>query len=283
VANGSRLSDDLGVRELERWSNQIRIESLKCIYNAKSGHPGGSLSSAEILAVLYFDKMRIDPHNPLWPERDRFIMSKGHAAPGYYAALALRGYFPVSELATLRQFGSRLQGHPDMNKTPGVDMTSGSLGQGLSIGLGMALAARVSERKYRTYVLMGDGEVQEGQVWEAAMAASHMKVSRLIAIVDYNNVQLDGFVSEVMDIAPLAAKWRAFGWEVVEINGHAVGEVSRGLDLAIQLCEESPVVIIAKTVKGKGVSFMENKAQWHGSVPNEDEYQQAMNELSSGC
>lgn len=283
MANGSRLSDDLGVRELERWSNQIRIESLKCIYNAKSGHPGGSLSSAEILAVLYFDKMRIDPHNPLWPERDRFIMSKGHAAPGYYAALALRGYFPVSELATLRQFGSRLQGHPDMNKTPGVDMTSGSLGQGLSIGLGMALAARVSERKYRTYVLMGDGEVQEGQVWEAAMAASHMKVSRLIAIVDYNNVQLDGFVSEVMDIAPLAAKWRAFGWEVVEINGHAVGEVSRGLDLAIQLCEESPVVIIAKTVKGKGVSFMENKAQWHGSVPNEDEYQQAMNELSSGC
>lgn len=279
AGDNNEAADKIG--RIRLMANRIRVESLNCIYRAQSGHPGGSLSAAEIFATLYFDKMRINPAEPDWPERDRFILSKGHVAPGLYATLALRGFFPVGELASLRQFGSRLQGHPDMRKTPGVDMTSGSLGQGLSVGIGMALAAKHTGRSYRTFVLLGDGEVQEGQVWEAAMAAAHLKVRRLIAIVDYNKVQLDGLVSEIMEIAPLAEKWQDFGWHVLECCGHEPSELSRTLDGALEACENGPVVVIAHTVKGKGVSFMENKSEWHGLAPDEAQYAQAMRELAA--
>lgn len=271
--------DNKRVKELERIAKEIRIEIVKSIYRAGSGHLGGSLSATDILTALYFEKLRIKPKEPDWPGRDRFILSKGHAGPALYTTLAMRGYFPVKELETLRKMESRLSGHPACFKTPGVEMTSGSLGQGLSVGLGMRLAGRVKGEDYRVFVLLGDGEIQEGQVWEAAMAAAQFKINNLIAIVDYNRVQLDGTVGEIMEVEPLAAKWRAFNWEVLQADGHNLSEILSALDQAIERSKEGPVVLIARTVKGKGVSFMEGKADWHGKVPTEEEFRQALAEL----
>jgi transketolase len=265
--------------DLRTMACRIRIESLKSIFAAGSGHPGGSLSAAEIMAVLFFDQMKVDPSNLGVPLRDRFVLSKGHVAPVLYATLALRGFFPVAELATLRKLDSRLQGHPAYQKPPGVEMTSGSLGQGLSVGLGMRIAGRLRGESFRVYVLVGDGEVQEGQIWEAAMAAAHFKVDHLIAILDYNGVQLDGTVDEIMGIAPIEEKWRAFGWHVLTADGHDVGDLHAKLNCASQLAAEKPVIVIAKTVKGKGVSFMEGKAAWHGISPDPQQMEQAMAEL----
>jgi len=234
------------------------------IAGAGHGHPGGGLSVVEIMTVLYFSLMRVDPSNPSWPDRDRLVLSKGHGAAAWYSALALKGYFPLQELERFRKKGSILQGHPDMRKTPGVDMTSGSLGQGLSAALGMALAARMQKRRFQVYVLLGDGEVQEGQIWEAAMAASHFRPGNLIAILDHNRLQLDGLVSQVMPIEPLMAKWQAFGWETVEcMDGHNIAHLLQAFETA-QSVLDCPVMIIAHTVKGKGVSFMENEPAWHG-------------------
>lgn len=264
---------------LQRMADTIRIECLKSIYTAGSGHPGGSFSAAEIMSLLYFDKMNIDPLSPQKEGRDRFILSKGHVAPVLYTTLALRGFFPVEELKTLRQLDSRLSGHPAYHKTPGVDMVSGSLGQGLAIGLGMRLSGERQNIPFNVFVLMGDGEVQEGSVWETAIAAAHFKISGLVGILDYNKVQLDGTISEIMDIAPLAEKWRAFGWQVVECDGHNIQQLDQALDQAILLSKNGPAIVIASTVKGKGVSFMENKAAWHGAAPNEEQFSLAMKEL----
>ena len=269
------------INELSCLAQELRIECLKSIYQAGSGHPGGSLSAAEIMSCLYFRLMRIKPREPHWEDRDRFIMSKGHAAPIFYATLAMRGYFPLDELKTLRQLGSRLLGHPSI-KTPGVDMTSGSLGQGLSVGLGMRLAGRLCGRNYKVFVLLGDGELQEGEVWEASMAAAHFKIDNLVAIVDYNRVQLDGAVGEIMEVEPLASKWQSFGWQVLETDGHDVAQLLPILDKAVAYSAHGPIVVIARTVKGKGVSYMEHKADWHGNVPNADQFRQAMEELQHG-
>ena len=271
--------DEQRTKELEQIANELRIAVVKSVYNAGSGHLGGSLSAADIMTALYFDKMRIDPAQPDWDGRDRFVLSKGHAGPILYATLARRGYFPMEELSTLRKLGSRLSGHPACFKTPGVDMTSGSLGHGLSAGLGMRLAGRVRGKAFRVFVLLGDGELQEGQVWEAAMAAAHFKVDNLVAIVDYNRVQLDGTVDEIMEVAPLADKWRSFGWQVLTMDGHDMGDILVTLDEAIAQSQGGPVVVIADTVKGKGVSYMEGKSAWHGRCPTEDEYRQALAEL----
>lgn len=265
--------------ELTRMALEIRREIIKSIYKAGSGHSGGSLSAADIMSVLYFNKMNIDPENPQWDDRDRFILSKGHANPALYAALALRGFFPKEDLATLRQIGSNLSGHPACFKTCGVDMSSGSLGHGLSIGLGMTLAAGIKNKNYKTYVLIGDGELQEGANWEAAMAAAHFEAKGLIAIVDSNDVQLDGTLEEIMKISPLKEKWQAFGWQVLSVDGHNIDALMDVFDEANGLSCNGPVVIIAKTVKGKGVSFMENKAEWHGKKIEDDEYEIALREL----
>lgn len=272
----------LRIGELKQIANRVRVEVVKSIYGAGSGHLGGSLSAAEILTALYFEKMRINPEEPSWEGRDRFILSKGHAGPVLYATLAMRGYFPVQELDTLRKMGSRLSGHPACFKTPGIEMTSGSLGQGLSVGLGMRLAGRAKKEDYRVFVLLGDGELQEGQNWEAAMAAAHFKIDNLIAIIDYNRVQLDGTIDEIMEVEPLADKWTSFGWNVLQMEGHDLNEILPTLDQAITLSQSGPVVIIARTNKGKGVSFMENKAEWHGKVPTEEEFRQALAELEQG-
>ena len=271
--------DNKRVKELERIAKEIRIEVVKSIYRAGSGHLGGSLSAADLLTALYFEKLRVRPEEPNWQGRDRFILSKGDAGPALYATLAMRGFFPVKELETLRKIGSKLSGHPACFKTPGVEMTSGSLGHGLSVGLGMRLAGRAKGEDYRVFVLLGDGEIQEGQVWEAAMAAAHFKINNLIAIVDYNRVQLDGTVAEIMEVEPLADKWRAFNWEVLQVDGHNLNEILPILDQAIELSKQGPVVIIARTAKGKGVSFMEGKADWHGKAPTEEEFRQALAEL----
>jgi len=266
------------VAELSEVAMDLRRTVVEMIYRARSGHPGGSLSAAEIIAALYFHQLRIDPARPDWPERDRFILSKGHAAPLLYATLARRGFFPVEELATLRQLGSRLQGHPDRLKTPGVEMTAGFLGHGISIGVGLALAARLNGMDYRTYVLVGDGEIQAGGIWEGAMEAAKYRLSSLTVILDYNDVQLDGSVHEIMPIAPVVDKWRAFNWAVIEINGHNVRQVLEALDGAIDI-HDRPTIIVAHTTKGKGVSFMENQSCWHGRAPNDEEYAQALAEL----
>ncbi|MBI2917283.1 MAG: transketolase [Chloroflexi bacterium] len=244
-----------------------------------SGHPGGSLSATDILVALYFAVLQHNPRDPHWPDRDRFILSKGHAAPALYAVLAEAGYFPVDELSTLRQWGSRLQGHTDVNRTPGVEMSAGSLGQGLSFSIGMALAARLDRSGYHIYTLLGDGECDEGQVWEAAMAASHFHLDNLTAIVDRNQLQLDGWTSRIMDLEPLADKWRAFGWHVLEVDGH---NLARLLDAFRQAKGVSgrPAVIIARTIKGKGVSFMENNVDFHGRAPSRDELDKALRELA---
>jgi len=266
------------VAELSEVAMDLRRTVVEMIHRAASGHPGGSLSAAEIVAALYFHQLRIDPARPDWPERDRFILSKGHAAPLLYATLARRGFFPVEELATLRQLGSRLQGHPDRLKTPGVEMTAGFLGHGISIGVGLALAARLNGMDYRTYVLVGDGEIQAGVIWEGAMEAAKYRLSSLTVILDYNDVQLDGPVHEIMPIAPVVDKWRAFNWAVIETNGHNMRQVLEALDEATDI-HDRPTIIVANTTKGKGVSFMENQSRWHGRAPNDEEYAQALAEL----
>ncbi|MDK2882404.1 MAG: transketolase [Bacillota bacterium] len=266
------------IKYLQHMSRRIRAEVLKMIHAAKSGHPGGSLSVADIITVLYFHEMRLDPNNPDWPERDRFILSKGHACPAWYACLAELGYFPKEELRTLRQINSILQGHPDKKKTPGVDMTTGSLGQGLSLAFGMAMASRIFGPDYRVYVILGDGEVQEGQVWEAAMACAKYRLDNLVAIVDRNSMQVDGRTEDVMPIEPLVEKWRAFGWAVRELDGHNIEEIVDALSWA-RTVKERPTVLVAHTIKGKGVSFMENVREWHAKAPNDEQLAAALREL----
>ncbi|MEM2112048.1 MAG: transketolase [Candidatus Bathyarchaeia archaeon] len=267
------------VKELSKLAWTLRMDVIEMIYAAQSGHPGGSLSAADIITALIFHHLNIDPENPNIPYRDRFILSKGHAAPILYAALARRGFFPISELRTFRRLNSRLQGHPDRLKTPGVEMTSGVLGHGVAIGVGLALAAKLSNAKWKVYVLLGDGETQAGVVWEGAMMASKYKLHNLTAILDFNDVQLDGPVHEIMPIQPVTEKWKSFGWHATEIDGHNMKEVLDTLDLMDNI-HDRPKIIIAHTVKGKGVSFMEDQYRWHGRAPNDEEYRQAMKELS---
>ena len=267
------------VKLLEHQCAQLRRDVVNMVHKAGSGHPGGSLSAAEMITALYFHVMNIDPENPKDPGRDRFILSKGHCCPVYYAALAHRGYFDVKELDTLRQYKSILQGHPDMNITPGVDMTAGSLGNGLSIGVGMALSARLHQQNYYTYVMMGDGEIQEGMVWEAAMAAAHHRLDNLVAMVDVNGIQINGWVNDIMRVEPLADKWRAFGWNVVECDGHDMRSVLVAFHTA-RAKRGAPTVILAATVKGKGVSYMEDNNLWHGQAPNDAQTEEAIREIN---
>lgn len=268
----------LDVAELRDVATRIRRHIVTMLAEAKSGHPGGSLSAVEIVTALYFGGfLRYDPDRPDWPDRDRFILSKGHGVPVQYAALAEAGYFPVEELATLRKIDSRLQGHPVLGATPGIEASTGSLGQGLSIGLGMAYAARLDGKDFRVFVLLGDGECQEGQVWEAAMAAGHLKPSNLVAIVDYNKYQLDGSIAEIMELEPFADKWRAMNWRVREVDGHDLGLVVDGLEWATS--QGVPACLIAHTIKGKGVSFMEGENAYHGVAPTEEELARALGEL----
>lgn len=264
---------------LKEQAKEIRKDIVTMIGQAKSGHPGGSLSAAEILTYLYFEEMKIDPKNPKWEDRDRFVLSKGHAAPVLYAALARRGYFPVEELSTLRKIGSHLQGHPDMNKVPGVDMSTGSLGTGFSAATGMALACKLDQKENYVYTLLGDGELQEGQVWEAAMSAAHYKLDNLIAFVDNNGLQIDGNIDDVLSPNPIDAKFAAFGWHVLTIDGHDFGQIAAAV-AAAKAEKGRPTMIVAKTVKGKGVSYMENQAGWHGSAPNEEQVAAALTELN---
>ena len=264
--------------ELMKIANEVRKGAVTAVYNAKSGHPGGSLSAADIYAYLFFEEMNIDPKEPKKADRDRFVLSKGHTAPGYYAALAHRGFFPVEDLTTLRKVGSYLQGHPDMKHIPGVDMSSGSLGQGISAAVGMALSAKLSNEDYRVYTLLGDGEIQEGQVWEAAMLASHRKLDNLVVIVDNNGLQIDGAIDEVCSPYPIDKKFEAFNFHVINVDRHDFD----ALDAAFKEARETkgqPTAIIAKTIKGKNVSFMENQASWHGSAPNAEQYAVAMADL----
>ena len=264
---------------LKKIANEIRQCILLEVYEAQSGHPGGSLSAAEIFTSLYFAELRIDPGQPKMPDRDRFVLSKGHTAPGYYAALAKRGYFPVSDLKYLRKLGSYLQGHPDMKHIPGVDMSTGSLGQGFSAAVGMAIAGKLQKKDYRVYTLLGDGELQEGQVWEAAMLAGFRQLDNLVVLVDNNNLQIDGAIDEVNSPYPIDEKFAAFHFHVIAVDGNSLEELLQAYEEARQ-CKGQPTLILAKTVKGKGVSFMENQVKWHGSAPNEDEYARAMAELA---
>lgn len=264
--------------QLMQRARQIRRNIITMVAEAGSGHPGGSLSAVEILTALYFQEMKIDPANPHWPQRDRFVLGKGHAAPVLYAALAESGFFPREELLTFRKINSRLQGHPDMKKTPGVDMSTGSLGQGLSAAVGMALAGKLDSQEYRVYVLLGDGEIQEGQVWEAAMAAAHYKLDNITAFVDHNGLQIDGAVGEVMSPEPVDEKFKAFGWHVEKISGHSFTEIFSALERARQV-KNKPTMILAETIKGKGISFMENQVGWHGTPPNREQAEQALAEL----
>lgn len=269
---------DLSITELKEMAKKLRRHVVSMIAIAGSGHPGGSLSAADIVTALYFKVMCHNPQNPQWQDRDRFILSKGHAAPILYAALAESGYFPVEELATLRKLGSRLQGHTDRNLTPGVEMSAGSLGMGLSFGIGVALAAKLDSRGYRTYVLLGDGECDEGQIWEAALSASQFRLSNLTAIVDYNRIQLSGWTQDIMSLEPFSKKWEAFGWHTIDIDGHDFDQILSAFREA-EVIKDKPTVIIAHTVKGKGVSFMENNANFHGKAPNPEETERALKEL----
>ena len=264
--------------ELKKTANEVRKNIVTAVYHAHSGHPGGSLSAADILTYLYFEEMNIDPRNPKKADRDRFVLSKGHAAPGWYSVLAERGYFDKEELKGLRHVGCFLQGHPDMKHTPGVDMSSGSLGQGISAAVGMALAGKMDNASYRVYTLLGDGEIQEGQVWEAAMLAANHKLDNLVVIVDNNNLQIDGTVEDVNSPYPIDEKFKAFKFHVININGNDFQDIERAFQEAREHSGQ-PTAIIAKTVKGKGVSFMENQVGWHGKAPNEEEYQIAMRDL----
>lgn len=263
--------------ELKKIANEIRKESLIIVHRAQSGHPGGSLSEADILSALYFYKLRINPKKPDWTDRDRFVLSKGHACPAYYAALAMKGFFPKEELKTFRKINSRLQGHPEL-KTPGVDFAGGSLGQGVCFANGIAIAGKLDNKKYKVYVLIGDGESQEGAVWEAAMAAAHHKLNNLVVILDKNQVQETGKTKDVMNIDPAPDKWKAFGFEVFDIDGHNMEEIVKALDKA-DSTKEKPVMIVANTIKGKGVSFMELNHKFHGKAPNDEQFKQAMEEL----
>ena len=273
------------MNELERKQLQIaacklRMGVIEATHGAKAGHPGGSLSAAELFTWLYFKEMNIDPANPRWEERDRFVLSKGHTAPGLYSALALRGFFPVEDLPTLRHIDSYLQGHPNMNSVPGVDMSTGSLGQGISCAAGMALGAKAQEKNFRVYTMVGDGEIQEGQVWEACMFAAHYKLDNFCVIVDNNKLQIDGDVSKVMSPYPIDEKLAAFGFEVITVDGHSFDELEAAFAKA-RATKGKPSAIVMETTKGKGVSFMENNAGWHGKAPNDAEYGQAMNELKA--
>lgn len=266
------------IKELQKIAYKIRRDAIDAVYSAASGHPGGSLSIAEILAYLYFEEMNIDPKNPRDPDRDRFVLSKGHAAPGLYAALAERGYFPVEELKTLRQIDSVLQGHPDMKHIPGVDMSTGSLGLGISAACGMALAAKQMKQDWRVWTIVGDGESEEGQVWEAAMFAAHYKLDNLCAIIDWNGLQIDGAVKDVMNPTPLDEKFKAFGWHVIMIDAHDLAAIDAAVKEA-KATKGQPTAIIAKSVKGKGVSYMENAVNWHGAAPKQEQYEIAVKEL----
>ncbi|MCX7781761.1 MAG: transketolase [Negativicutes bacterium] len=266
------------LEKLTEICRDVRADIVKMTAAAGSGHPGGSLSAVELMTVLYFKVMNHRPNQVDWPERDRFFLSKGHACPVVYSVMARAGYFPVEELITLRKCGTRLQGHPSCKALPGIEVSSGSLGQGLSIANGVALAAKLNKKDFRAYVLMGDGELQEGQIWEAMMTSAHYKLDNVCAIVDYNGLQIDGDVEAVMGIAPLAQKWRAFNWHTIEIDGHDLAQVLAAFEEA-KATKGKPSVIIAKTIKGKGISFMENVAGWHGKAPNSEELQKALDEL----
>ncbi len=264
--------------ELMKTANEVRKGVIKAVHSAKSGHPGGSLSAADIYTYLFFEEMNVDPAEPKKEDRDRFVLSKGHTAPGYYSALAHRGFFPVEDLTTLRKVGSYLQGHPDMKHVPGVDMSSGSLGQGISAAVGMAISAKLSGDDYRVYTLLGDGEIQEGQVWEASMLAAHRNLDNLVVIVDNNNLQIDGAIDEVNSPYPIDKKFEAFNFHVINIDGHNFDEIAAAFKEARET-KGQPTAIIAKTVKGKGVSFMEDKASWHGAAPNDEQFEVAMADL----
>ena len=267
-------------QRLAKLANEVRKGIVESVYSAGCGHPGGSLSIADIITYLYFEEMQVRPEEPKWQGRDRMVLSKGHTAPALYSVLALRGFFPREELLTLRKTGSRLQGHPDMKNIPGVDMTTGSLGMGISAACGMALSAKVSGDSYRVYTIVGDGESEEGQVWEAAMFAAHYKLDNLVAVIDWNGLQIDGPVAEVMNPTPHDEKLRAFGWHVISIDGHDLDAIEAAFKEA-KTVKDRPTAIIAKTVKGRGVSFMENKVDWHGKAPKTEEYEIAMAELSA--
>lgn len=264
--------------ELMKTANEVRKGIVTAVHSAKSGHPGGSLSAADIYTYLYFEEMNIDPKDPKKADRDRFVLSKGHTAPGYYSTLAHRGFFPVEDLTTLRKVGSYLQGHPDMKHIPGVDMSSGSLGQGISAAVGMAISAKLSKDDYRVYTLLGDGEIQEGQVWEASMLAGHRKLDNLVVIVDNNNLQIDGKITDVNSPYPIDKKFEAFNFHVINIDGNDFDQIEAAFKEA-RKTKGMPTAIIAKTIKGKGVSFMEDQAGWHGKAPNDEQYAQAMEEL----
>ena len=272
--------DSSEIKQLQILATKARMGAILGTYHAKSGHPGGSLSAADIFTYLYFKEMNVDPKNPAWEDRDRFVLSKGHCCPSLYAVLALKGFFDWNELTNLRHVGAMLQGHPDMKNTPGVDMSTGSLGQGVSAACGMALAAKLDNKDYRVYTVLGDGEVEEGQVWEAAMFASHNKLDNLVLFVDQNGLQIDGTVEDVAGIEPLDKKFEAFGFEVVKINGHDFEQIKSALDFA-KTVKGKPTAILSKTVKGKGVSFMENQVGWHGTAPNKEQYEQATAELQA--
>ena len=266
--------------ELSIIANKVRKNALTAVYSAKSGHPGGSLSIAEILTLLYFEVMNIDPKNPKNPDRDRFVLSKGHTAPALYSTLALRGYFPIEDIKTFRRIDSYLQGHPDMKGVPGVDMSTGSLGQGISAAGGMALSAKLDNKDYRVYTVLGDGELEEGQVWEQAMFAAHYKLDNLTAFIDFNGLQIDGNITEVMNPTPIDKKFEAFGWHVIVCDAHSFNELEAAINEA-KATKGKPTAVIMKSVKGKNVSFMENNAGWHGSAPNEEQYNQAIDELDT--
>ena len=270
------MRDHKGLNEI---TNVIRKDIVSMICKSKSGHPGGSLSAVEILTALYFDQMNIDPTNPKMEDRDRFVLSKGHAAPVLYATLAERGFFDKKELAGFRKFGAMLQGHPDMNKVPGVDMSTGSLGQGFSAACGMAMGSKLDNAPWNVYAILGDGEIQEGIVWEATMSAAHYKLDNLCVIVDNNNLQIDGKIEDVINPYSIEEKFKSFGFQIININGNDIDEIIKALEVA-QNVKEKPTCIIAKTIKGKGVSFMENKVEWHGKAPNKEQYEQAIKELT---
>ena len=271
--------DNEKILELKRIATEIRIGAVDAVYNAKSGHPGGALSASDILACLYFSELNINPETPSNPDRDRFVLSKGHSCPALYSAMALRGYFSREELKKFRHLGSITQGHPDMKILKGIDMSAGSLGQGFSCACGMALAGKIDKKGYRVYTMIGDGESQEGQIWEAVMFAAHYKLDNLCLIIDNNGLQIDGKVKDVMNTMPYASKFKAFGWNVITIDGHSIEEILNAFESA-RAVKGKPTVIVAKTIKGKGVSFMENEAGWHGKAPHDAEYAQAISELT---
>ncbi|MCC7201893.1 MAG: transketolase [Nitrospirae bacterium] len=268
----------MDINQLTKTAQAIRRDIIKMTTEVNSGHPGGSLSATDIITVLYFMAMRHDPKNAGWPDRDRFILSKGHAAPALYSALARSGYFPVEQLLTLRKFGSPLQGHPEMGKLPGVEASTGSLGQGLSIASGIALAGKLDNKDYRTYVMIGDGESEEGQIWEAAMSSAYYRLDNLTAFIDYNSIQLDGWIRDIMELEPIVDKWKSFGWHVIDIDGHNFNQIIKAIDEA-KATNGKPTVIVARTIKGKGVSFMENNVEFHGMAATRDQMAIALREL----